>query len=301
MQYPELNIGEFASRHSANVEMEKHENEEGYLLMVDVEPREDEGGYPVSIGARPQTVEEIGKLYKNHFEDFPSDDLLTVYGNDEDAIRSMRGSNVWARFEAPKDSDTQDSYELKGWAVDIEPLIRGLEENQYQEVMDEISASTLYVINRAESEGEVGTGLEEFHRDIIKEFRPGEKEPVVIDVVEEKPESDSEYVEVDERGSGTETSRDEFIEEPSDSVLSPEADVTEGTNDLEGAEAETEFDYDELVSGTISKSKSRIEELEDELEEDDWEALLDAEREGEDRVTFKPYLEERLEEEREDT
>lgn len=300
MQYPELNIGDFASRHSANVELEKHEDEEGYLLMVDVEPWEGEEGYPVSIGARPKTAEEVGELYESQFNSFPSDELLTVYGNDEEAIRSMRGSNIWARFEAPKEEVTEDSYDLKGWAVDIAPLIRGMEEAQYQEIMDEISASTLYVVNRAESEGEVGTGLEDFHRDIVREFRPGENGPVVIDVVEES-ERDSEYVEVGEGSSEADTSRDEFIEEPSESVLSPEPSVTEEPDDLERTEAETEFDYDELVSGTISESKNNIEQMEDELEEDDWEALLEAEREGEDRVTFKPYLKERLEEEREDT
>lgn len=277
MQYPELNIGEFASRHSANVDLEKHENEEGYLLMVEVEPWEGEEGYPVSIGARPQTVEEVGELYENHFEGFPSDELITVYGNSEDAIHSMRGSDVWARFQAPKESDTEDSYDFKGWAVDIKPLLRGIKDDQYQEAMDEISASTLYVINRAESEGEVGTGLEKFHRDIIREFRPGGNGPVVIDVVEES-ETDSEYAELDEEKS-TESSEDPD--------LLPEA--------------EAEFDYDEIVSGTISESKDRIEELEDELEEDDWKSLLEAEKAGEDRVTFKPYLKEQLEEEREDT
>jgi len=300
MQYPELNIGEFASRHSANVELENHENEEGYFLMVDVESWKGEEGYSVSIGARPKTAEEVGKLYENQFEDFPSDELTTVYGNDEEAIQSMRGSNVWARFEAPTEKDKEDSYDLKGWAVDIAPLIREMKSGQYQKVMDEISASTLYVINRAESEGEVGTGLEDFHRDIIREFRPAENGPVVIDVVEGS-ERDSEYVELDEGDSGAETSRDEFIEEPSDSVVSPEPGVTERSDDLERPEAETQFEYDKIVSGTISESKSRIEEIKDELGEEDWEALLEAEREGDDRVTFKPYLEERLEAEREDT
>jgi len=53
MQYPELNIGEFASRHSATIELEKPEDK-GYLLKVAVEPHENEEGYSVNIGAKPQ-------------------------------------------------------------------------------------------------------------------------------------------------------------------------------------------------------------------------------------------------------
>lgn len=274
MQYPELNIGEFARKHSANVELEKHENEEGYLLMVDVEG---EYGYPVSIGARPQTSDEVGKLYENQFEDFTSDELVAVYGSDEAAIESLRGNDAWARFEAP--GEFEDSYEVKGWALDIEPLIARMKDSQYKEIMREIAASTLYVVDRAESNGEVGTGLLDFHRDLVREFMPGETEPIVIDVVDET-ETASEYVELEREKSGKGSNEEELLEE---------------------SEPGTLIDYDEIVSGTISESKSRIEEIEERLTEEDWKALLEAEKEGYNRVTFKPYLEEHLEEDKEDT
>lgn len=271
MEYPELNIGEFAGRYSANVYLE-HQEDEGYFLMVDVDPEENEK-YPVSIGVRPETIEDIADLYEHQFVDFPSDELITVYGSDEDAVNSMRETSKWARFEAPSE-DSEGSYEARGWAVDIEPIIRNMNESAYEEIMDEISASTLYVINRAESNGEVGTGLHDFHRELIKEFTPRETEPIRIDVVDEG-EPDSEYVEVE--GTHSETG-EEILEE------------TESE--------ETRFDYDEMVSGTISESKSRIEEVEEQLNEEDWERLLEAERRGDDRITFKPYLEEQLEKEK---
>ena len=272
MQYPELDIGKFASRHSAHVEMEKHEDEEGYLLMVEVEPMEGEEGYPVSITARPQTVEEVSEFYESQFFDFPSDDLNTVYGNDNSAVRSMRGSNAWARFEAPTEENAE-FYKDKGWAVDIEPIIRRMKNSSYQEVMDEISASTLYVVNRAESEGEVGTGLHDFHRNIIREFSTG-VEPVEIDVFEDS-ETAEEYAEKNGEGSDDGDHREGFLED---------------------AEPETERDYGEIVSGTISQAKNQIENVEEDLEAEDWKALLDAEKEGKNRKTFKPYLKERWQE-----
>jgi len=244
---------------------------------VAVEPHENEEGYSVNIGAKPRTADEVGELYENQFADFPSDELVTVYGSDKNAIEAMVGSDSWAHFEAPKENGDKDSYEHKGWAIDIQPLIAGMQEDQYQEIMEEINASTLYVVNRAESEGEVGTDLHDFHRELTQEFMP-EQEPIIIDVIEEQ-EDDFEYVDTEPEG--------EFSK-----IGSSERGLAEGS------EPETKIDYEELVSGNISQSKSRIEDIEDDLGPEDWQALLEAEKRTKDRTTFKPYLEERLEEER---
>lgn len=270
MEYPELNIGEFASKYSADIEVEKHADEDGYLVMIDVEPGEDER-YPVSVGARPQTIEQLADLYRNQFVNFPADELITVYGSDNGAVRSMRETNSEARFEAP-DEEIKESYESKGWAVDVEPILRQMEESQYEEVIDEISTFTLYIVNRAESNGEVGPELHDFHWNLVREFTPRQSEPIKIDVVEEF-ETGEEYVDVGENGA-------------------------ENEELLERTDTRPGFDYEEIVSGTINESKSRIEEIQDDLDEEDWKALLEAEREGDDRVTFKPYLKERLREER---
>jgi hypothetical protein len=299
MQYPELNIGEFAIKNSAQVDLKRED--EGYVLTVSAEPREGEEGYPISISARPQTVRDLGELYREHFTDFPSGDLTTVYGSDKAAMNSIVGKDVWARFERPvseeeeqeyrkiisepspearedimamedpdykkllnmeregrnriglkvyikrnmREKGIEDVYEPKGWAVDIESLLRA--EDDYEKFAERISAATLHVVNRAESDGEVGVYVQEFHRDIIRELRAARKRESVV------------------------------------------VEVEEGT--------ESRIDYEEFIAGSISDSKKRIEEVKDQLGDEDWEALLEAEREGEDRKTFKPYLEEHLGEE----
>lgn len=55
----------------------------------------------------------------------------------------------------------------------------------------------------------------------------------------------------------------------------------------EEPEEETETDYEDIVSGTVSEAKDRIRELED----PDYEALLDAEKANKDRKTLKEFLE----------
>ena len=264
MVYPELDINEFAKRYSADVNLERDET--GYRVTVDVDYGDEE--FPAQLVLRPKTVDQLSELYQEHFSDIPTDGLVGVYGNSDSVIGSMRGSDSWGVFEKPVPIEEFDSVNPRKWAVNIEPLIADTDRTDYEEIMEEISAATLYSVNRAESLGEVGPGLMDFHRDLIREFSVPGSEPIVIDVVE-KPESD-EYAEVSEDS------------EPEETV-------------------EQTFDYEGLVSSTIPESKKRIEEIEEDLDDDDWEALLEAERENKDRKTFKPYLEERLEQSREDT
>lgn len=54
---------------------------------------------------------------------------------------------------------------------------------------------------------------------------------------------------------------------------------------------EEEKDYEEVLSGTISEAKEEIEEM----EEPDFEKLLDVEKENKDRKGMKGYLEKKLE------
>lgn len=245
MQSSKPDIGELARRNSIDVELEKEDEE--YFVKVYVAPEEASEDYSDEVVKRAQTVEELGEIYTEHLADFPSEGQVTVYGNKESAVQSMVETDSWARFEAPSwREDVGESYTSKGWAVDTEPIIRGVEAD-YEDIADRIAAATLHVVNRAESEGEVGPDLQGLHYNLVREL-------------------------------GSE--QDHLSEEET---------------------VEAEIEYDDLVSGSIPESKERIEEIEDELDEEDWENLLEAEKQGENRVTFTPYLEERLEEEREDT
>ncbi len=77
-----------------------------------------------------------------------------------------------------------------------------------------------------------------------------------------------------------------------------EAEETEetGEDEEDAGEAEesedssTELDYEEIVSGTISDAKDRLEEVEN----PDWEAALGAEKDNKNRTTFIDWLETRV-------
>lgn len=304
MQYPELNIREFSRKHSANVDLEKEDD--SYVLNIYVEP-EDQEAYPVNIEARPRTIEQIADLYEEHFVDFARDKLLTVYGNDENAIQSMLETDSWARFENPGAEATKyreilsksasearnEIYGLetvdyqrllnmeeqgenrtglkvylqrqleeqepvqksRGWAVNLEPLIRGMADDPYEEIAEKISAHTLYAVNRAESRGEVSTGLLDFHKRIIRELSSEPEGPIEIEVEEE-----------------TEPEQVHRI------------DYNQVLNDLDQV--------------TIDQAKRLLEEADEQMGEEEWQEAIEAERLGKQRKTFLPYLKERLEEEK---
>lgn len=74
---------------------------------------------------------------------------------------------------------------------------------------------------------------------------------------------------------------------------STEKEEDEETQDEESEETESqssdETDYSEVVDGTISDVKDRVTDLED----PDYEALIEAEEAGKDRKTLKEWLENR--------
>ncbi len=69
----------------------------------------------------------------------------------------------------------------------------------------------------------------------------------------------------------------------------PGEETEEETEAEEDGSEEVEADYDEIVSGTVSEAKEDLQELDD----PDWEAALEAEKENKDRKTLKEWLESR--------
>lgn len=63
--------------------------------------------------------------------------------------------------------------------------------------------------------------------------------------------------------------------------------VQEQETEEEAGEAE---DYSEIVSGTVSEAKNSIQDMEN----PDYEAVLEAEEEGKNRKTLKEWLEQRM-------
>ncbi|MFB6147540.1 MAG: hypothetical protein ABEJ66_01515 [Candidatus Nanohaloarchaea archaeon] len=68
-----------------------------------------------------------------------------------------------------------------------------------------------------------------------------------------------------------------------------EAETETAEEETETGEEPAEADYEDIVSGTISDAKDRLKEL----DEPDWEAALEAEKDNKDRKTFKEWLENR--------
>ncbi|MFB6166848.1 MAG: hypothetical protein ABEJ62_01140, partial [Candidatus Nanohaloarchaea archaeon] len=84
----------------------------------------------------------------------------------------------------------------------------------------------------------------------------------------------------------------EYEEELEEETVEEETEVEEPETDTEEEETEAETaeaDYEEIVSGTISDAKDQLQELEN----PDWDAALEAEKDNKDRKTFKEWLENR--------
>jgi len=90
---------------------------------------------------------------------------------------------------------------------------------------------------------------------------------------------------MDEEPEDTEETEEESDGESKQDEQAPEEDAEQSE------EGDSEAEYDEIVSGTISDAKDALEELED----PDYEAALQAEKDNKNRTTFVDWLEARVE------
>ena len=90
---------------------------------------------------------------------------------------------------------------------------------------------------------------------------------------------------MDEEPEDTEETEEESDGESKQDEQAPEEDAEQSE------EGDSEAQYDEIVSGTISDAKDALEELED----PDYEAALQAEKDNKNRTTFVDWLEARVE------
>jgi len=106
-----------------------------------------------------------------------------------------------------------------------------------------------------------------------------------IEALEKEVEEIEDEAEEVEEETGEEQEEDaEALEEELDEV---EEEVEEAAEEVEEEIEEVREDLEEIVSGTISDAKDMIKEM----EEPDYEALLEAEEENKDRKTFKDWIE----------
>lgn len=126
-------------------------------------------------------------------------------------------------------------------------------------------------------EGETDISKDEV-RDAFEEIDEEELE----EDSEEEPEEETEEVEEEE------TQEDEVEGDEQEDQDESEQETEETSEDESEEETtDSETDYDEIVSGTISDAKDMIGELDD----PDFDAILDAEESNKNRTTFTDWLE----------
>lgn len=213
-----------AGRNDFEVETEAHETEDRYLMMM---------------GLEFETAEELMNFYNENLKEHTTRPAL-VYGNSRDVESSAFERDSWASFRPQKESVREGE-----WAVDVPRTIDrhlnlGEAESNYEETAKTLAAATLYTISRAESDGEVGTGMYDFHKNLIN--LPGE-EPVEIEVTRKEPAR-----------------------------------------------------YGEILSGNVDEVREKVQDIED----PDYNRLIEEEERRDNRVTLKRYFRDQQEIESED-
>lgn len=109
----------------------------------------------------------------------------------------------------------------------------------------------------------------------------------VRDAFEEIDEEELEEAEESEESADDETEEPEEVEEEEDEEEAEEDSAEDPEDSSEQETSDESHDYDEIVAGTISDAKDMIGELED----PDFDAILEAEESNKNRTTFVDWLE----------
>lgn len=122
--------------------------------------------------------------------------------------------------------------------------------------------------------------IEKYEVDNVESIQVEEEE---LEVLEEEEEN-----EMMQRMQQGESSLDqEDMEEIEEQIEEAEEEDEEEVEETESEEESSDADYDEVVGGTISDAKDMISEMEN----PDWDALIEAEESGKNRKTLIEYLE----------
>ncbi len=166
--FDDKDLERLTGRGRFGVEAEMHEDEDTYLMMTAMEF---------------ETAEELVNFYNQNLKQHTERPEL-IYGNSREVEDVLTERDTWASFR-PQEESVREAE----WAVDTPRTIeRFLDlrnvENDYEETAKTLAAATFYTVSRAESDGEVGTGLYNFHENLID--IPGE-EPIEIEVMRREP------------------------------------------------------------------------------------------------------------------
>ncbi len=129
----------------------------------------------------------------------------------------------------------------------------------------------------------------------IEKFDVEDVDSIQVDneEMEEALEEDEENEMMQQMQQGGESGAHEQYEEDEDSEAEDQdAEETEESEEETESEEASEVDYSEIVGGTIGDGKDELQSL----DEPDYEAALEAEKEGKNRTTFVDWLENKVNE-----
>jgi hypothetical protein len=214
-----------------------------------------------------ESAEEVVKFYNSFLRDGVADRERPIYGNSEFAKKELSKkdtSGVYRRLEGSGQGD---------WALDaLEVLERfgdNYEDNPAGSSVDHLAAMTLATVSLAEG----GGGEYGFYMDLTQKVAEEERnEPIEIEV-------------------GYEDVVTPIGQRYSDEVLE-RAGLKWRDLAPKNEDERERMVHDAMVSGTIDESKYLIGQAED----PDYRELLEAEKRGKDRETFKKFLKRKAEE-----
>ncbi|PSG98824.1 MAG: 50S ribosomal protein L24 [Nanohaloarchaea archaeon SW_7_43_1] len=134
----------------------------------------------------------------------------------------------------------------------------------------------------------VALNVEDSNR--LEKFEVDDYESIQVDEeeLEEALEEDEEQEMMQQMQSGESGAHEQFEDEETEEKIEEAVEEQEEEEEAdEDEETTAEVDYNEVVSGTISDSKDEIKEIEN----PDFDALIEAEKDNKDRKTLKEYLE----------
>ncbi|PSH00300.1 MAG: 30S ribosomal protein S3 [Nanohaloarchaea archaeon SW_4_43_9] len=146
-------------------------------------------------------------------------------------------------------------------------------------IIDEAENMTASEIERAVEELEEVQPADVSKEEVRDVFESGEVAEI---------ESEDETEEVEEK-EPEETSKGE--PDADEETPEPDTEETKEQNKAATEDSEEETDYEDIVSGTISDAKDAL----DNLDDPDYEAALETEKDNKDRKTFKQWLENKKE------
>lgn len=223
---------------------------------------------------RFNSIEEAIIFYRERLVGDTAKREVSVYGNDDSSMEVLSRKDTYAVFKTLDDPVSEEGK----WAVNALRTIKTFSpdrerDNFYEDVVDSLSAVTLYTVARAETGGEVDAQQYGFHHSIATDVRERTVRISDIDSIQEKLRNHDEKLEFADEYLGELDRREKSleghlrqIEEDLENYRSREH---EHYQDVIGNSEHWEIIYDDIkdLSQDIEGLSRRLRDLEEETAE----------------------------------